>query len=117
MRVINTTRGTVIAEHAMVANGFFARAKGLLGKDSLTPQSALLIPRCQSIHMFFMKFSIDVIFVNREGYIVGLVTEIHPFQFSPVFWKSDYAIELPKGQIAKASCCLGDFVSCEAAVE
>src|SRR3989338_6279649 len=63
MRIINKTKNTVIAEQAAMADTVLSLLKGLLGRDSINPGEALIITQCRSIHMFFMKFGIDVIFV------------------------------------------------------
>ena len=93
-----------------MARSFFERSKGLLGRVSLSPGEALIIPHCQSIHMFFMRFSIDVIFTDKNNKVVGLVKNIKPFQFSPVFWKASYAIEAAEGTIHSSQTQLGDLV-------
>ena len=101
-RISNTTRQTVISARAQRADSFFSRMKGLLGRESLLPGEGLIITRCKSIHMLFMKFPIDVLFVSKEDCIVGFVEQIQPYQLSPHFFSAAYAIELPVGQI-KAS--------------
>ncbi len=71
----------------------------MLGRAALHDGEALVITQCYSIHMFFMRFAIDVVFVDREWCVVGLVRAIKPFAVSPVFWRSATAIELPAGTI------------------
>jgi len=110
MKIHNVTKNTIIAEEAVVADSFFFRMRGLLSRQSLTESEALIITQCQSIHMFFMKFSIDAIFVDKKDRVVGIVEKIKPFRLSPVFWKANYVIELPVGSIAKSKTSLGDFV-------
>ncbi len=81
---------------------------GLLKHSSLEKGEALIITRCNSIHMLFMKFSIDVIFVDKKDSVVGVVKEIKPFRLSPIFFKASYAIELPAGFIEKSRTARGD---------
>lgn len=83
---------------------------GLLNKKSLLADEALVITKCQSIHMFFMRFSIDVIFVDKNDHVVGLVQRIKPFRLSPIFFQSRYAIEVPEGVIEKVRMSIGDKV-------
>lgn len=87
-----------------------SRLKGLLGRDAIGPQEAMVITQCRSIHMFFMKFSIDVIFVDRKRRVVGLVKRIKPFLMSPYFWRATAAIELPEGMIDGTQTHVGDEV-------
>jgi len=99
MKIINTSRNAVIAEGAAVADTWKARTKGLLGRTQLNPGEALLITHCQSIHMMFMKFSIDAIFIDSRNRVVGLVKNIQPFRLSPLFWKASSVIECAPGTI------------------
>ena len=108
MKIFNLTRKTLIAENAQIADTFSSRMIGLLNRESLGPEEALVITECQSIHMVFMKFPIDVIFVDGSNQVVGLVKEIKPFCFSPIFFKASKAIELPVQSIEKSQTQFGD---------
>ena len=110
MKVFNKTTGTVIALKGKVADTFLSRLTGLINRASLLQEETLIITRCQSIHMFFMRFSIDVVFVNKKNCVVGLVERIKPFKLSPIFFNASYAIELPEGKIAEKKITIGDIV-------
>ena len=106
----NLTRNALIASRIEIAQSSWARMKGLLGRRGLSSGEALVITHCQSIHMFFMKFPIDVIFCDRQDKVVGLCGGIKPFCLSPIFFKASYAIELPSGSIAASKTQIGDQV-------
>ncbi len=106
----NSTRQEAIASRVVVADSPWSRMKGLLGRKSLGQDEALVISDCQSVHMMFMSFPIDVIFINRQKRVVGLCRDLQPFQFSPVFWKSACAIEVPAGTIVRTYTQLGDQI-------
>ena len=108
MTIRNLTRNKAVADRADRADNPWKRMKGLLGRSQLAPGEALLISPCQSVHMLFMKFVIDVIFLDKQNRVVGLCGGLKPFQFSPVFWKSACAIEAPVGTIVKTHTQLGD---------
>ncbi len=108
--IYNKTKTTTIATRAKIADSYFQRMKGLLGRASLQEEEVLVITRCNSIHMFFMKFAIDVIFVDKQRRVVGLVPEIQPFQLSAIFWKASYAVECPRGTIARKNVAIGDEI-------
>jgi uncharacterized membrane protein (UPF0127 family) len=108
--IINTTKDTVIAHKGSIADTFFSRMIGLLNRDSLLPDEALIITRCQSIHMFFMRFPIDAIFVDRHARVVGILEHIKPFFLSRIFFRSSYVIELPAGAIVQNKTSLGDKI-------
>lgn len=97
----NLANKQIIADKVILANSFLSRMVGLLGRKELKGGEGLIITSCRSIHMVFMRFAIDVIFVNDKCEVVGLVKNIKPYQFSPVFFKANRAIELPSGTIDK----------------
>ena len=86
---------------------------GLLNRSSLLEDEALIITRCQSIHMFFMRFAIDAIFVDQNNYVVGLVKSIKPFRLSRIFFGARYVIETPVGIIVQTETSLGDKIKIE----
>jgi uncharacterized membrane protein (UPF0127 family) len=108
--ISNLTRHTTIASKVQIAQDPMTRMKGLLGRDNLSQGEALVITQCQSIHMFFMKFPIDVIFCNQNNKVVGCCENINPFCLSPIFFKASYAIELPSGSIAISKTEIGDQI-------
>jgi len=67
-----------------VAGSFWARARGLIGRKRLEPGTGMLIPRCNAIHTFFMRFPIDATFLDREGRVVKVVRNIRPWK--PFVW-------------------------------
>jgi uncharacterized protein len=111
MPITNLTRQTTLANRAEMANTPLARMKGLLGKDRMPGDYGLVITGCQSIHMLFMKFAIDVVFIDDKNNVVGLTENIQPFSLSPVFWKASSAIELSVGTIKKSNTAIGDQIT------
>jgi uncharacterized membrane protein (UPF0127 family) len=111
--IINTTKNTVIARKAAMADTFFARMTGLLNRSSLQSGEALVITRCQSIHMIFMRFAIDAIFVDRYNCVVGLVDSIKPFRLSRIFPRAQYVIEATAGTIIQTKTSVGDNIKIE----
>ncbi len=113
MHIQNITRQTLLASNAVLANTFLSRARGLLGRQALAVGEALIIPQCPQIHMFFMKFPIDVVFADKNRNVVGLVKNIKPFSLSSFFFRGHYAIELKAGTIAESGIQVGDRLSFE----
>ncbi len=109
-QILNQTKNTSLADNGLLANTFWTRMKGLLGRKKLFKDEALIITKCNSIHMFFMEFSIDVIFLNKENYVVGIVNDIKPNRLSAIYWKANYAIELPVGVISSSKTSVGDHI-------
>jgi hypothetical protein len=113
MLIYNKTRQIPLVQNATVAKTFFDRAKGLLGKKHILKDEALIIPGCSAIHMFFMRFPIDVVFADKEKKVVGLVRNIKPFFLSPIFFRAYFAIELQAGIITAYGIQIGDVLSFE----
>ncbi len=110
MTIRNLTRGTLIADTGSPARSPLKRMIGLLGRERLNSGEAMVIIPCRSIHMLFMKFPLDVIFIDRANTVVGLCPDIRPFQFSPFFPQAHSAIETPAGIIAASRTQMGDSI-------
>lgn len=78
-------------------------------ESELPPDAGLLIDPCSSIHMFFMRFAIDVLYVDRDDRIVRAQRAIKPWRVGPVFTRgAKYVIELPVGTIERTASDVGD---------
>ena len=99
---LETSDGALIADRVAVANTLGSRALGLMFRSQLDPGSGLVIKPCSSIHMFFMRFPIDVAFVDAEGLVVRAYHAIKPWRVSSVVRGAKAAIELEPGALAKA---------------
>jgi hypothetical protein len=108
VRVDNLTRGTSVAERCRVAGSLRERTVGLLATVSLTAGEGLLIERTQSIHMFFMRYPIDVVFMDRDLQVTRTVTALRPWRV--VWWARGArdCLELPVGAIAASGTATGD---------
>lgn len=93
-RIINIDTGTLIARQAVIADTFWARLKGLLGKKEMLAGEALIISPCNMVHCLGMKINIDVIFLTGKGEVVKIIENMRPGQISPYIRKADYVIEL-----------------------
>ncbi|MDD5119827.1 MAG: DUF192 domain-containing protein [Candidatus Omnitrophica bacterium] len=100
MRLINTTKNTVLAENVFLANKSLSRIKGLLGKKVFLPDQAIILDPCNSVHTFFMHFAIDVIFVDRNYKVVKILPKLSPNRITSVYWHSSKVIELPAGSLS-----------------
>ena len=113
MKIINKTKNTVLAEEAIVADRCCSRVIGLLGKASLPKGQALVLKPCNSVHTFFMRFAIDVIFVDRNNRIIETVSSLKPWRLSSVYLLAQSCIELPAGTIASSFSSPGDLLFLE----
>ena len=82
------------------ANTFFKRFRGLMGQD-LAPDHAMLLTPCNSIHTCFMKFPIDVVFLNREYAVVDLMESMQPWRCSRTVPKAKHVLEMRAGTMKR----------------
>ena len=99
-RVTNAANGAVIAAKVRVADTMKTRAVGLLGRAGMTPDEGLLITRCDSIHTFFMKFPIDLLYLDKDFRVIRVVSDMGPSRMSFCLGKASQVLEL-KGGVAK----------------
>jgi uncharacterized membrane protein (UPF0127 family) len=107
MRIMNRTRGTVVAEAAETAGSSQSRRKGLLGRDGMAPGEGLWIVPCEAVHCFFMKFPIDVLFLDREKRVKKVLAALKPWRIG-VCLAAHSVLELPAGQAAATGTQPGD---------
>lgn len=101
-RVINETKGTVVAEDMHVADGIWSRFWGLMGRRGLAEGAGLLLKPSSSIHTAFMRFPIDIVFLSRSLRVVKVVPEMKPFRVTVAFGSAHSALELNAGAAARA---------------
>lgn len=111
MRIVNTTRVTVVAHDAEVAATFWRRFFGLMGRGRIAPGSGLVIEPCRSIHTMFMRFPIDVVYVDNAWHVIKVVRNLRPLGMSAALFRSRRVIELPVGTIAATGTEAGDALS------
>jgi uncharacterized membrane protein (UPF0127 family) len=116
VRVENLTRQKILCDHCEVADNMLTRVRGLLGKSTLRDGCGLLIMPCPSIHMFGMKFPLDVVFLTKENRVTDLVENIAPGKYFVArgqFGNAHSALELPVGTSATSGTERGDEVAIE----
>ncbi len=123
VRVRNEVRGSTLASNARVADRLTTRLMGLMFSerlqdvDSFGERDALLIEPCNSIHMCFMRYPIDVVFIDANDEVVGQIEDIKPWRFTKIYWNARKALELPVGRIAETDTRVGDTLSIQSVVE
>jgi uncharacterized membrane protein (UPF0127 family) len=99
---IRTEGGDVVCSRCEVARGPIRRMRGLLGRASLPAGEGMLLPHTPSVHMFFMRFPIDVVFLDRENRIVRISHDLRPWRIALGGRGAKSALELPAGSAAAA---------------
>lgn len=117
VRLHNEARGNVLCERCAIANTMWTRGKGLLGRTDLPPEEGILLVPGSSIHMFGMKFAIDVVFLTRDDVVTDLVENIAPGKAHVAkagAGKPYAALEMAAGTVARTGVSVGDRLKREA---
>ena len=109
MREVTLMRenGDVVCDRCVVAASPFSRLKGLLGRSELRPGEGLLLRPASAIHTFFMRFSIDAVFLDREWRVVGISDDVPPWRAASSRG-AKAVLELPAGESARRGLRIGD---------
>ena len=103
----NDRHGRVVAGTLLTAFDSASRRRGLLGRDSLPDDSAIIIAPSNAIHTFFMRFAIDVAFVSKTGLVLKVRSAIPPWRIAGA-WGGFAVVELPAGALARSDTRRGD---------
>lgn len=102
----------VIFGNCKIAKSFFSRFIGLMGKKELDNDEAIIFPGCNSIHTFFMRMSIDVIFVSQDGRVVRILTALKPWRMLMPVSGSRHVVETAPGNCNRKGLKEGDLLNC-----
>jgi uncharacterized membrane protein (UPF0127 family) len=91
-----------------VARSFWQRFKGLMCSKPLPVAQGLLIPRCASVHTLFMRYALDVVYLDKRGAVVKLVPALNPWRLSWGGGTATQTLEMTAGGIAHCGMQLGD---------
>ena len=83
------------------------RRRGLLGRDHLDASAALMLEPCAAVHTAFMRFHLDLVFVNRGGYTVKIVEDVPPWRIA-LSTRAHAVIEMAAGSLRGLDLLLGD---------
>lgn len=108
--VIERTGGT-LASNVEIARDSASRRRGLLGRDSISTDQALVIAPCQGIHTFGMRFSIDVVATDRNGRVIKLRSRVSPRRVV-LAWSAFAIVELAAGALQCTDLREGDRLVC-----
>ncbi len=82
LRVFNVSRNIEVAHNVQLAGDSRKRSKGLLGRDGLAPGEGLWIVPCEAVHTFWMRFPIDLIYLNRQHHVVKTRSNVRAWRIS-----------------------------------
>jgi uncharacterized protein len=105
--LVNERTRTSIATTVELAYTRAERRRGLLGRDGLAPSAAMMLTPCLAVHTAFMRFPIDIVFLDRDGVAVKLVNNVRPWRMT-VSPRAYSVIEMPAGSLKRHAVAVGD---------
>jgi uncharacterized membrane protein (UPF0127 family) len=109
MFLINARTHKPVSSAVEMATTRTERRRGLLGRDNLDASSALVLSPCAAVHTAFMRFGIDVVFVDTEWRVLKMVGDLRPWR-AAVCFGAHATIELPAGRLRAGDVAVGDRV-------
>lgn len=111
MHVVNASRSTILGSRVRLLDNWWKRLKGFLGSPAPEPGEGVILTPCTAVHMYGMRYPLDVVFLDDRGVVVALYPELSPGSRTRVESRASHALELPSGAIATSGTELGDRVS------
>jgi uncharacterized membrane protein (UPF0127 family) len=109
IKVVNLTRQVEIADRVQLAGDGRSRRKGLLGREDLAGGEGLWIVPCEAVHTFWMRFPIDLVYLDRKHRVVKVRTHVGPWRMSTCL-RAHSVIELGAGTIGETGTTRGDIL-------
>ena len=106
-RLLDVGTGAVVADRISAAHTHWTRLRGLLGTAPLTAREGLWLRPCRQVHMFWMRYAIDVVFLDDAQRVVALVSDLQPGRVSPKVRDATSVLELPAGTIERTALTTG----------
>lgn len=106
----NKTRQTFLATQMRVANTHLSRLRGLMGmKPRRFPHGqALWIVPCHGVHTWFMRFAVDVVYLDRDNTVIHIEEGLRPWRFAPIRMDAGSVIEVPPHTVFNSGTRIGD---------
>lgn len=111
--VTNLTRGRTVGSRVRLADRWWSRLRGLLGSRPLAEGEGLLLVPCRAVHMFGMRYPVDVAFVDHTGGVVATYHHLAPGARSKWHHRAVAALEVPAGTLATTGTRAGDALEWE----
>jgi uncharacterized membrane protein (UPF0127 family) len=105
----NRRSGEALATRLIAAFDSETRRQGLLGRAGLGQGEGLVLAPCSSVHTAFMRFPLDLVFIDRDGRVLKVSPAVPPWRIR-VHWRAFAVVELAAGAVARTSTTVGDTV-------
>jgi len=94
-----TNDGVLLAQEVEIASSFLKRLKGLMFREKMQPDTAMLLEPCPQIHTCFMRFALDVLFLDKHGTVLHVIENMKPWRLSPIVCHAVQTLEMPAGTL------------------
>ena len=117
-RAFNRTRNSVLCARLEDAGGLRGQSRGLLGRDGIADGDGMLFVNGRFnpfmwMHMFFMKFAIDIVFLDRHDRVIRIDRELKPWRVSSLVFGARKALEIRAGAAQRSGAAPGDQIEFE----
>ena len=110
LRLVNTQRNRELGTRIVLADGWLARLRGMIGRPAPKSGEGLLLTPCRSIHMYGMRFPLDVAFLDADGRVVATYPSLRPGSRPRWHPRALHALELPVGTLQESGTVVGDVL-------
>jgi uncharacterized membrane protein (UPF0127 family) len=111
IRVVNKTREGVLGTRVQVADRWWQRVRGFLGRGRPADGEGILLSPCRAVHMIGIGFPLDVVFIDREGVVQAVYPSLRPGRMTRFHRSAEYALELPAGTIVSTGTVVADRIA------
>lgn len=103
VKIVHQKSGIILGQSVIQAKSFFQRLRGFMFY-AVPPADfdGLYFPNCKFMHNSFVRFDLDLVFVNKEFVVVKIVRHFKPWQFSGIYFHAAHAVEFPSGRVPES---------------
>ena len=99
MKVQISYGNKILSKDILIADTLGSRLIGLMFKKQLIGAEGLLINPCNSIHTFFMRYSLDIIFLSSDNKVIKIIRDLKPWRMTWIYFRAKKTLELPAGKL------------------
>jgi uncharacterized membrane protein (UPF0127 family) len=89
----------ILSNDILIADTLVTRLIGLMFRKQLNGADGLLINPCNSIHTFFMRYSLDIIFLSSDNKVIKIIRDLKPWRMTWIYFRAKKTLELPAGKL------------------
>ncbi|MGH7541306.1 MAG: DUF192 domain-containing protein [Gemmatimonadota bacterium] len=108
LRIRNAERDALLGDRIRVADRWWPRLRGLIGRPEPDAGEGLLIAPSQGVHMHWMRYALDVALLDEQRRVVAVYPELRPWRHTKMHRDAEYALELPVGTLRATETSVGD---------